>query len=476
MALKKTSISHHLIIIWALIIICAIISSYYSIIMFTVFPMDSTSSLYLLSALAQSQAAIFAIAITLNLIGMQLTTAIYSLRVVDVFAGGFKSLWGLYGISIFYDIILMNLLPSNIGKIHYLLVIVAIFLSMLAYISIFLQVNSTIDLLNPSNIVKKISKKNDSSSAEQMYDFIVGSIKKNDFSSYRSGLSELSKVDKNGKTIENVVDIFLRVGMFSISIRNEEATTEVIKEVGNVYLRAPIDKRDILSDVIQGIEDLGKYSARNRLEYSTIESTNILFKIVETFPRNIFEERFFVEDIYRALSNIGRISSEMDLENSTVEVVNAIDSIIENAIVCSENIHTNTIRYLGKLGVNFAENKLETSTQKIVVILEKIAINSINQKTDIMSMTIDKIGQISLICAKNGFEEPIFESVKSFETISENLSVDKIDCVNQMSRWVEMVRKCSVQNGFENIAQQLQMSSILLSLSEHCKATAIRVC
>lgn len=460
MALKKTSVLHYLIIIWALIIIYAIINSYYSIIMFTIFPMESTSSLYLLSALAQSQAAIFAIAITLNLIGIQLTTTIYSLRVVNVFSGDFKYLWGLYGVSIFYDIILMNLLPDNIGKMHYFLIVVAIFLSMLAYISVFIQVNSTINLLNPSNIVKKISQKNDSNSAEQMYDFIVGSIKKNDFSAYGSGLSELSNISKNGETIENMVSIFRRVGMFAISIRNEEATTEVIKEVGNVYLRAPTNKRDILSDVIQGIEDLGKYSARNRLEYSTIESTNVLFKIVETFPHNIFEERFFVEDIHRALSNIGRISSEMDLENSTVEVVNAIDYIIENAIEYGEDIHKSTVKYLSKLGVTFADNKLEKSTEKIVVVLGKVAINSLNQKTDIIRFTIDKIGQISLICAKNGFEEPTFESVKSFETISENLSADKTDYVNQMLRWVEMMRECSVQNGFENIAQQLQMSSI----------------
>lgn len=428
--------------------------------MFTVFPMKSTSSLYLLSALAQSQAAIFAIAITLNLIGMQLTTTIYSLRVVNVFADDFKYLWGIYGISIFYDVMLMNLLPSNICKMHYFLIIVAIFLSMLAYISIFLQVNSTINLLNPSNIVKKISQKNDSNSAEQMYDFIVGSIKKNDFSAYGSGLSELGNTGKNGETIENMVSIFRRVGMFAISIRNEEATTEVIKEVRNVYLRTPTDKENILSDVIQGIEDLGKYSARNRLEYSTIESINCLLKIVETFPHNIFEERFFVEDIHRALSNIGRISSEMGLENSTVEVVNVIDYIIDNAIEYGEDIHKSTVKYLSKLGVTFAENKLEKSTEKIVVVLGKVAINSLNQKTDIIRFTIDKIGQISLICAKNGFEEPIIESVKSFEIISENLSVDKIDSVNQMLRWVEMVRKCSAENGFENIAQQLQMSSM----------------
>jgi len=57
----------------------------YGIYPYILFPTDPTSARYMLSALAQSEAAILAIVITLSLVAVQLTASSYSPRVIDIF-------------------------------------------------------------------------------------------------------------------------------------------------------------------------------------------------------------------------------------------------------------------------------------------------------------------------------------------------------------------------------------------------------
>ena len=425
-----------------------------------VYPKNSTSALYLLSALAQSQAAIFAIAISLNLLGVQIISMVYSSRVVSIFSSDFKYLWALYGISIFYDIILMNILPNNLDKSHYLLVVASIFVAFLAFLAIIPQINNTINLLNPQNIIKKLSQNNDLSAEEQLFDFIVGSIKQNDFNSYSNGLSELYKItqknDATDEKIERILTIFYRIGRFTISLRNEEATIEIIELLGKVGLTQNIQK----------IEDLAKYSARNKLEYTTIKGIETLSLIFDTLSfENIIDIYLIPLDIQNAAANIGRISSEMHLEDSTLKSARAMHDMVLKTIESEQEILTNIPKLLGRLGVNSAENKWEMSTEKILVTLGEIAINSITQKNNITNLTIDKIGQISLICAKNGLEQSILISFDSYKVVADISSGDMTNVVSLIRRWVEMIKEHSKKNGFENISISNHANNTLQTLN-----------
>jgi len=427
--------------------------------MTNIYPKESTSSLYLLSALAQSQAAIFAIVISLNLLGVQIISTVYSSRVVSIFSDDFKYLWGLYGISIFYDIILMNTLPNNLDQSHHILIIASILVAILAFIAIIPLINNTINLLNPQNIIKKLSQNNDLSAEEQLFDFIVGSIKQNDFNSYSNGLSELYKItqknDATDEKIERILTIFYRIGRFTISLRNEEATIEIIELLGKVGLTQNIQK----------IEDLAKYSARNKLEYTTIKGIETLSLIFSTIPFNTITDAFLILDIQRAAADIGRISSEMHLEDSTLKSARAIHDMVLKTIESEQEIFPNTPKLLGRLGTSSAENKWEMSTEKILVTLGEIVINSITQKNNITNLTIDKIGQISLICAKNDLEEAVLISFDSFKVVVDISSGDMINIISLIRRWVEMIKEHSKKNGFENINISNQANSMLETLN-----------
>lgn len=427
-------------------------------------PKDSTSSLYLLSALAQSQAAIFAIVISLNLIGVQLIAITYSLRVVDILTEDFKYFWTIYGISIFYDLILMNMLPDELTNVHHYLVIVSVFLALLAYLAIISQVTSLTIFLTPSNIVSKLSGDNN-----KIFDFTVGSIKQNDISSYKEGLSALCKPAKEGlsalfksksaeehavlyEEFEQILAHILRIGGLTISLRNDEATLEVNRIIWEIFKTNSSE----WAIFIDGIDSLATNSIRNNLEVSASMSIHILSNtanIHQNEPSNLPYSPMVVLDIERKLFGIGQLLSELNLENLTIKVVQAIDSIVKNMIKHNNIFHSSLIKNCGILGMNSAENKWERTTEKILVILGEVLINSIDQKNNSMNLAIDNIGQISVICAKNGFEDAISTTFDTYNIIQKIVEDDKREVTNnQVFRWVKLIQENSLQNGFDSFA------------------------
>jgi len=91
MSQKFKSIREHLAglffsIFWA-VIIATLLFIYFA--PYNLFGGSADSACYLLSALAQSQAAIVAIVVTLTLVAVQLTSQTYSPRVMDLFLKNF---------------------------------------------------------------------------------------------------------------------------------------------------------------------------------------------------------------------------------------------------------------------------------------------------------------------------------------------------------------------------------------------------
>ena len=92
----------------------AVLFSFVGAVLFVYFDLaqtDADSARYMLSALVQSQAAIVAIVISLTLIAVQLSASAYSPRVIRIFRNN-PDVWlllGLYGMSIFYGLLILNL-------------------------------------------------------------------------------------------------------------------------------------------------------------------------------------------------------------------------------------------------------------------------------------------------------------------------------------------------------------------------------
>jgi hypothetical protein len=131
----------------------------------------------LLSALAQSQAAIVAIVVTLTLVAVQLVSQTYSPRVMDLFFKGwpFWTLLLIYGISIMYDVVLLNMIPLiapdktlNV-TFHILcrvldiedLIFVGLVLMTATFSALFLYIGYMMNKLKPKSIIKELSEEID---------------------------------------------------------------------------------------------------------------------------------------------------------------------------------------------------------------------------------------------------------------------------------------------------------------------------
>jgi hypothetical protein len=155
------------------------------------FPLDYTSSLYLLSALAQSQAALFAIAFGLNSIILQMVSTIYSSRfsyLVKTISG---SLWLTCGLSIFYDLGLILLLPTSLGIFSCSFVVISLIVATCLYASLFRQVKWNINLLSLPNVLCLIRANNFTELRVLIFDIMFGFVEKRDIISFKQCLAYL---------------------------------------------------------------------------------------------------------------------------------------------------------------------------------------------------------------------------------------------------------------------------------------------
>jgi uncharacterized membrane protein len=138
----------------------------------------------MLSALVQSEAAIVAIVITLTLIAVQLTASAYSPRVIDIFIKNpdMKVLFCLYGISIFYGLLVLRYVEEAEGSVviqsvimaygHIPIVLVstesvhslfewltlgALLLGIFSFAALIPYIQNILELLKPSNIMQRLS-------------------------------------------------------------------------------------------------------------------------------------------------------------------------------------------------------------------------------------------------------------------------------------------------------------------------------
>jgi len=132
---------------------------------FYLFTGDLDSARYLLSAIAQAQAAIIALVVTLTLVAVQLASQSYSPRVMDLFRSfrnyPFWLLLLLYFVSIMYDVVVLgtlnkinDVLPEN--RISF-----AVFLTGFAIAALIPYTRNVINNLKPENVIRQIIAKID---------------------------------------------------------------------------------------------------------------------------------------------------------------------------------------------------------------------------------------------------------------------------------------------------------------------------
>lgn len=440
------------------------------------FSKSADPSLYLLSSLAQSQAAVFAIVIGLNSIALQQTATNYSSRVTKIFTEDTKFLWGLFGFSIFYDLILLTVLPNSFERIHYVPVMLAIVFAMFAYNYMVKYIQDKITIfLDPITLISKLSEshngkgenENDNNINVEIFDFIVGSLNRYDYNSYKKGLSlyynnklnndyinkrinEDSNNEINKETFEdefnNIVSEFILVGNITSSAKNDVATLYLVDTIFDIFLifQNKNNERNYFLNTLDQTSEFIAYCTRNELERTTILGITRLYNIFSNIESNIVDQT----NMLGALANIGKISSEMKLEKSTSYAITFIDDIIKDIIANKNEINMKLLTKIGVIGLNCAENRLEIPCEKTLAVLFRILIETMNQKEhNITDLTIDIIGKMAILCSSNGFKHCVITTLKSYDTFEEIINKEEESKLNKKKiiRKVE-AWKCSIKS------------------------------
>lgn len=278
---------------------------------------DVVNTRYLLSAMAQAQAAIIAIVITISLVAVQLAASNYSPRVIRIFKHNFD-LWfllTLYGVSILYDLYILKLLS---GQISESLIFVSYWLCALAFFALFPYVLGMMNILNPQAIIKRL--------LEDV------SLPRLELGTQKEWLRE--------DTFQPIIDIIRNAFMKNdyetvvIGIRGMKVQTTRIMESHDIEKYRFMPGKATTYDPFQ---DFSKYYCRHMDQIGRLfleRDDELVLEVIEGVEgiadvmtrKGVDAEEYVVE----ALGSIGKISVQKEFQEATNRTLDIIGNIGKN--------------------------------------------------------------------------------------------------------------------------------------------------
>jgi hypothetical protein len=306
----------------------------------------------ILCTLVGSEAAIVAIVISLTLIAIELTASEYSPRVIDVSLRNLDMwiLLSIYGISIFYALVLIKQVPLD-SRMLFEDVSLAFWLGVFSYVALGPYIWNISNLLKPENIIKRLAskirtdeilnKKKARASIQPIEDIIRRSIMKYDFETMRVGLMELrmlmfnaigsnDKKNNSNNITERVSIIFcrylVRFSSLAESNMDEESIMEIIKNLEKFYKKCVESKKKKCDTagwhVVASLELVGQTVVAKRFNYAAEQAIKSLYKVGRTAANEGHNE--IIEKIAKFLPVVGTTAAEEGLEDAAREAASSI--------------------------------------------------------------------------------------------------------------------------------------------------------
>ena len=359
---------------------------------------SASSAKYLLSALAQSQAAVIAIVVTLTLVAVQLSAQAYSPRVITIFqkSADFWILLFAYVFSIVLDVILLETIPDNIKGLE-MKVRSATFLAIFAFLALFPYMWNTINLLQPRTIINRLAEKIEKDSVlkfiehsshqedplQPIADIVRATVMKYDFDTARNGIADIKD-----RCLAIVSEYSTEYGSKEEKEKNKKETKKIVAHFSNhleeiAKLAIGRSNEEVAIDAVNTLEEIGMISIEKRLVGKVAIS-------VEAFDgrtkQPIEDFTLTVSEVHEPLpfKEIPPKSSKNRLEGTIEGMANILQEI---GTLCIEkelkNATKSVILSLAKLGTaSAAEKELEVSMRHIAKSLAKlIAIEDLIKNT-----------------------------------------------------------------------------------------------
>lgn len=492
--------------LWILLIVSAIIllTLHFSI------QSNANSVRYMLSALVQSEAAIVAIVITLTLIAVQLTASAYSPRVIDIFIKNpdMKVLFCLYGISIFYGLLVLRYVDEAEGSVviqsvimaygHIPIVLVstesaqslfewltlgALLLGIFSFAALIPYIQNISELLKPSNIIRRLSENinedvlkyinknpNDTNirdPVQPIVDIICGALEKHDLETARESLEIIGKLISSVKGMQgkeknsNVSSYFCNhlqgIGTLTAKGEHNELTKGTIEKIEKIFDKfivgdnyAKNGLEEAMKKIASSLSAIGEASVRKRLGDATSQAVRAIGIVGKASASNGFKD--VTNQATISLRIIGEASARCSLVDATGKTAICLGDIGEVSVDKEGLVDATKQIVLSLEAVGEAASskrrELEDATSKVVKSLENIGIKFVEKgeiREDATCQAIKSLGTIGEAGVKGELRDATKQVVCSLGAIGKESSKKSLEkAAEQVAYYLGTIGKASV--------------------------------
>jgi len=310
------------------------------------------SARYLLSALAQTQGAIVAIVISLTIVAVQVSSQAYSLRITDLLLK-YEFFWlllFLYGVSIVYDVILLNRInDGNIGMLG-AEVNASILMASIIFWALFPYAKKTMERLRPQTIIQILGRRilasgrgvfdaNRREGILPLFDITKKAIRVDDIATARDGIYKLEEVctkilaeplneRAEKETSEYFFEQYQRTAKFAFMQNDIDSVSEISRSLQKIAnnitgKRLSVERSLCVVTVGEKLADMGSLATEKRWE----DMLGFVATSLSDLCVNCAEWQ--TPDAYlkdKSLQGVGRLSTDI-VKDAALEILHMLSAL-----------------------------------------------------------------------------------------------------------------------------------------------------
>ncbi len=396
----------------------------------------------MLGILVTSEAAIFALVVSVSLITIQLAASSYSVRIIDLFLEDsyFKNTIFIFILLILYELFLLVGIQYKLLEQYIDLLLASTYISaIILFYFLVLYIENTMNLLKPNMLLDTLERKtvlwtiskDDQPGDENdlllpITDMIIGSLKRYDESTFRYGIEKLKRIlinlINNNKTNINRhrMRYFIAYHLnhlirLAIERRDEYATNSLFLNAGRIGEAAieTDDLEEITLEILDLFKKFGKVSAKQKLSLVISETPSIIEDIGLCAMKNksIESSRNRVRNLKKIMYNSSYLLKKIAIEAIEIDVyagayysAESLNRIGDSAI--SHSFETETLEAAGNLA-DIGERLIQHYSQNSGRFQSIRDINHIEEKATIESIIYNiakNLGRIGTSSAERNWE------------------------------------------------------------------------
>ncbi len=389
---------------------------------------DNTS--YLLSAIAQSLAAILALVFTISLIVAQLSSRYSHRTIVHFFDRWTIAFIILYITGIMLPIFLLFADSPHLGATKACVVVAAVCLCLL--VPYFLRFRQRLD---PDYAISEMSREaieqlrnridTEPKPVATIDNFVMSAFSSHDYDTFGAGVDAIAKLamyayeNGNDDVGKSILHRLRQIG--SVTMDNPKAPIQVLTSLSDIGEIASRSLPKASQEIVHAIAFVSLRAIDKGFEDYVITSIDNLDKIARV-NKETAQDNTLTVIIEQLGWYIAPRSAQKNLEPIVIKVANIIGNIglMKGTSQQSHNITYRSAFMLGMVGNTAVENRLSDATKKSLWVLHTVFTNAVSQKLDDSAdRAVDFMSRVSDRAIETGLEDISGEVIRIIKKLDE---------------------------------------------------------